>query len=812
MFNIYPFLYPANKVEYIQVRIMNKKTLAKLEYNKIIEQLIEHASSFSGKELCRRLKPMTDISAIRSAQDETAAAFTRIVKKGRPSFSGCNPVNDSIRRLEIGGVLGSGELLRICKLLETAGRARAYGRHDNADEMEDCLDGYFEQLNPVTILVNEIRRCVIDEDEISDDASPGLKHVRRAMNQINDKVHATLSNMVNGSLRTYLQDPIITMRGDRYCIPVKAEYRSQVSGMIHDQSATGSTLFIEPMAVVKLNNDLKELYGQEQEEIQKVLARLSADAAEYTTEIHTCYTILRQLDFIFAKGALALDMNASQPIFNTEGKIHIREGRHPLLDKKNVVPITLTLGDTFDLLIVTGPNTGGKTVSLKTVGLFTLMGQAGLHIPALDRSELAVFHDVYADIGDEQSIEQSLSTFSSHMTNIVSFLKQVDEHSLVLFDELGAGTDPTEGAALATSILNHLHSRGIRTMATTHYSELKVYALSTPGVENASCEFDVETLRPTYRLLIGIPGKSNAFAIASRLGIPDYIIEDAKTHLTEQDESFEDILTNLETSRKTLDKERETIAAYKREIERLKMETSQKQEKLEAQRDRILREANEKAHAILEDAKETADETMRNFHKFGKANISAAEMEKERERLRKKMAKTRSGMTPEPAKPKKQYKPSDFKLGESVKVLSMNLIGSVVSLPDAKGNLDVQMGILRSKVNISDLEIIDEKPNYLQKTAKRTGKGKIKMNKSLTVATEINLLGKTVDEAVAELDKYLDDASLAHLSSVRIVHGKGTGALRQGIHKYLKRQKHVKSFRLGAFGEGDAGVTIAELR
>lgn len=791
---------------------MNKKTLAKLEYNKIIEQLIEHASSFSGKELCRRLKPMTDISAIRSAQDETAAAFTRIVKKGRPSFSGCNPVNDSIRRLEIGGVLGSGELLRICKLLETAGRARAYGRHDNADEMEDCLDGYFEQLNPVTILVNEIRRCVIDEDEISDDASPGLKHVRRAMNQINDKVHATLSNMVNGSLRTYLQDPIITMRGDRYCIPVKAEYRSQVSGMIHDQSATGSTLFIEPMAVVKLNNDLKELYGQEQEEIQKVLARLSADAAEYTTEIHTCYTILRQLDFIFAKGALALDMNASQPIFNTEGRIHIREGRHPLLDKKNVVPITLTLGDTFDLLIVTGPNTGGKTVSLKTVGLFTLMGQAGLHIPALDRSELAVFHDVYADIGDEQSIEQSLSTFSSHMTNIVSFLKQVDEHSLVLFDELGAGTDPTEGAALATSILNHLHSHGIRTMATTHYSELKVYALSTPGVENASCEFDVETLRPTYRLLIGIPGKSNAFAIASRLGIPDYIIEDAKTHLTEQDESFEDILTNLETSRKTLDKERETIAAYKREIERLKMETSQKQERLEAQRDRILREANEKAHAILEDAKETADETMRNFHKFGKANISAAEMEKERERLRKKMAKTRSGMTPEPAKPKKQYKPSDFKLGESVKVLSMNLTGSVVSLPDAKGNLDVQMGILRSKVNISDLEIIDEKPNYLQKTAKRTGKGKIKMNKSLTVATEINLLGKTVDEAVAELDKYLDDASLAHLSSVRIVHGKGTGALRQGIHKYLKRQKHVKSFRLGAFGEGDAGVTIAELR
>lgn len=791
---------------------MNKKTLAKLEYNKIIELLTDHASSFSGKELCRRLKPMTSLSDIQIAQEETGAAFTRIVKKGRPSFGGCNPVNDSLRRLEIGGSLGSGELLRICKLLETAGRAKAYGRHDNADDTEDCLDSYFAQLNPVSILTTEIRRCIIEEDEISDEASPALKHIRRQMAQINDKVHATLSGMVNGSLRTYLQDPIITMRRDRYCIPVKAEYRSQVPGMIHDQSSTGSTLFIEPMAVVKLNNDLKELYGKEQEEIQVILARLSADAAEYISDIQTDYTVLRTLDFIFAKGSLAIDMNASLPLFNTEGRIHIREGRHPLLDKRSVVPITLTLGDTFDLLIVTGPNTGGKTVSLKTVGLFTLMGQAGLHIPALDRSELAVFTEVYADIGDEQSIEQSLSTFSSHMTNIVSFLKKVDDQSLVLFDELGAGTDPTEGAALAISILNHLHMRGIRTMATTHYSELKVYALSTPGVENASCEFDVETLRPTYHLLIGIPGKSNAFAIAGKLGLPNFIIEDAKTRLTEQDESFEDILTDLETSRRTIEKEQETIASYKREIERLKQETQKKQEKLEEQRDRILREANEKAHAILAEAKETADETMRNFHKFGKANISAAEMERERERIRKKMESTRSGMMKEPAKPKKEYKPSDFKLGESVKVLSMNINGTVASLPDNKGNLTVQMGILRSQVNISDLEIIDETPAYLKKTTRAGGKGKIKMSKSLSVSTEINLLGKTVDEAVAELDKYLDDASLAHLSSVRIVHGKGTGALRKGIHQYLRRQKHVRSFRLGEFGEGDAGVTIAELK
>lgn len=791
---------------------MNKKTLIKLEYNKITELLTEQASSFSGKERCRRLKPMTSLPEIQSAQEQTAAAFARIVKKGRLSFSGCNPVSDSLKRLEVGAALGSGELLRICKLLETAGRAKAYGRHENTNDQEDCLDAFFQQLEPITLLTTEIRRCIVEEDEISDDASSTLKHIRRSMGQINDKVHSTLSSMVNGSLRTYLQDPIITMRGDRYCIPVKAEYRSQVSGLIHDQSSTGSTLFIEPMAVVKLNNDLKELYGKEQEEIQIILARLSNDVSEYIEAIWTDYSVLSELDFIFARGSLALDMNASMPVFNTEGRIHIREGRHPLLDKKKVVPITIMLGDEFDLLIVTGPNTGGKTVTLKTVGLFTLMGQAGLHIPALDRSELAVFDNVYADIGDEQSIEQSLSTFSSHMTNIVSFLKHVDEHSLVLFDELGAGTDPTEGAALAIAILNHLHQRGIRTMATTHYSELKVYALSTPGVENACCEFDLETLHPTYRLLIGIPGKSNAFAIAGKLGLPGYIIDEAKTHLTEQDESFEDLLTDLETSKRTIQKEQDEIAAYKRELERLKTETKKKQQKLEEQKERIIREANEKAHAILADAKETADETIRNFHKFGKANISAAEMEKERERLRKKMAATSSDTKLETRKPKKQHKSSDFKLGESVKVLSMNLNGTVTSLPDSKGNVTVQMGILRSQVNISDLEIIEETPSYSAKQMHKTSKGKMKMGKSLSVSTEINLLGKTVDEAIAELDKYLDDATLAHLSSVRVVHGKGTGALRSGIHTYLRRQKHVKSFRLGTFGEGDAGVTIVELK
>lgn len=790
---------------------MNNKTLIKLEFDKIISMLENEASSFRGKQLCRRLKPVTDLTKIDLLQEQTAAAFTRIIKKGRISFGDAAPVEESLKRLEIGGALNTAELLRICRLLSNTARAKSYGRHDTQEDLADCLDIYFDGLEPLTPLSNEIERCIISEDEISDDASSALKHIRRSINNLNDRVHTTLSGLVNGSLRTYLQDALITMRGDRYCIPVKAKYRSQVQGLIHDQSASGSTLFIEPMAIVKLNNDLKELYVQEQDEIRKILASLSEEAAQYIEEIRTDYRSLTDLDFIFARGALALTMRASRPILNEEGRIRIREGRHPLLDQKKVVPITVSLGDEFSLLIITGPNTGGKTVSLKTVGLLTLMGQAGLHIPAGDRSEIAVFRQVYADIGDEQSIEQSLSTFSSHMTNIVSFLKKVDDRSLVLFDELGAGTDPTEGAALAIAILSHLHKRNIRTMATTHYSELKIYALSTPGVENACCEFDVESLRPTYRLLIGIPGKSNAFAISGKLGLPGYIIDDAKKRLSEQDVSFEDLLSDLEASRRTIEKEQAEIAAYKKEAETLKRQAVQKQEKLEEQRDRIIREANEKANAILREAKEVADETIRNFHKFGKENISAAEMEKERERLRKKIKDTSASASLKTNKPKKTYKPSDFKLGESVKVLSMNLTGTIGSLPDARGNVTVQMGILRSQVNISDLEIIEEVLPYAPKRMNRTAKSKIKMSKSLSVSPEINLLGKTVDEAVAELDKYLDDALLSHLNSVRVVHGKGTGALRKGIHEYLRRQKHVKSYRLAEFGEGDAGVTIVEL-
>ena len=791
---------------------MNQKTLTKLEYDKITALLEEQASSFRGRQLCRRLKPMTDVERIDEAQEQTAAAFTRLIKKGRISFGDAAPVEESMKRLEIGAALGSGELLRICKLLQNAGRAKAYGRHDTQEESADCLDAYFEQLEPLTTLSNEIDRCILSEEEISDDASPALKRIRRSMDSINEKVHTTLNGLVNGSMRAYLQDPIITMRGDRYCIPVKAEYRNQVSGMIHDQSATGSTLFMEPMAVVKLNNDLKELYAKEQEEIQVILARLSEETAGYIEEIRTDYRCLTDLDFIFARGQLAMSMNGSRPILNKEGRIHIRNGRHPLLDARKVVPITVTLGQDFSLLIITGPNTGGKTVSLKTVGLFTLMGQAGLHIPASDRSELAVFHQIYADIGDEQSIEQSLSTFSSHMTNIVSFLKDVDEKSLVLFDELGAGTDPVEGAALAIAILSYLHDRDIRAMATTHYSELKVFALSTPGVENACCEFDVESLRPTYHLLIGIPGKSNAFAISGKLGLPEHIIEDAKMRLSEQDISFEDLLTDLEASKRTIEKEQDEIQAYRREMERMKAQLRQKEERLEEQREKILKEANDKANAILREAKEVADETIKNFHRFGKENISAAEMERERERLRKKIKDTSSAPSLKSQKPKKEHKASDFKLGESVRVLSMNLTGTIHSLPDARGNVTVQMGILSSQVHISDLEIIEEQNPFSGSRKKHTGGGRIKMGKSLSVSPEINLLGRTVDEAVSELDKYLDDAILSHLNTVRVVHGKGTGALRKGIHEFLRRQKHVKSYHLAEYGEGDAGVTIVELK
>ena len=797
---------------------MNKKSLKTLEYTKIIELLTGFACCPGAKQLCRELLPMTDKAAIEKEQRETTAALIRIFKHGSISFNGVADVRASLKRLEIGSTLGQEELLHVCTLLENTNRVKQYSRNeDNSDSSTtDEIDWYFKGLEPLTPLSMEIRRCIISEDEIADDASSELKSIRRNMRGINERIHAQLTSMTsNTTTRSYLQDAVITQRNGRYCLPVKAEHRSHVAGMVHDQSSSGSTFFIEPMAVVNLNNELRELSLKEREEIARILATLSAQVAEHIPEILENYKLMTKLDFIFAKALFSKSYKGSEPEFNTDGIIHIKEGRHPLLDKHKVVPITIRLGDEFHLLVVTGPNTGGKTVSLKTTGLFSLMGQAGLHIPALEHSKLTVFDEIFADIGDEQSIEQSLSTFSAHMTNIVTILENVTPNSLVLFDELGAGTDPTEGAALATSILSYLHRRNIRTMATTHYSELKVYALSTQGVENACCEFDVETLRPTYRLLIGIPGKSNAFAISLKLGLPEYIIADAKERISEETECFEDLLADLESSRKTIEKEQEEIKAYKEEVKILKEKLERKSDHIDKRREDILREANEKARDILNDAKAYADQTMKEFRKFYEESGTSREMEKKRQAAKKKLDAVNGKLAmKQTAKPSKKHTPADFKVGTTVKVLSMGLEGTVSTTPNAKGDLYVQMGILRSQVNIKDLEILaaPKQQTTSSHNSNRTNTGRIKMSKSASISTEINLIGRTTDEAIALLDKYLDDAYLARIPSVRVVHGKGTGALRAAVHKHLRRMKYVDSFRLGEFGEGDAGVTIVTFK
>ncbi len=791
---------------------MNEKVLQTLEYTKVMEALTEKATSDPGREMCRKLVPMTDLNQIELAQTQTADALSMLFQKGSTSFGGNKNIGMALRSLEIGSTLSAVELLKIAGLLDNVNRIKSYGKSQKADEKTTSLTEYFTALEPLTFLSAEIRRCILSEEEIADDASTNLKHIRRSIGLTGEKIHSQLTSMVNGSYRSYLQDAVITMRGNRYCIPVKAEYKGQVPGMVHDQSSTGSTFFIEPAAIVELNNRLKELSIQEQEEIETILATLSESTGEHTDALRENQRIMTFLDFTFAKASLALMQNATRPLFGSERCIHIRKGRHPLLPADKVVPIDVSLGKDFDQLIVTGPNTGGKTVSLKTVGLFTLLGQAGLHIPALDRSELSVFTEVFADIGDEQSIEQSLSTFSSHMTRIVSILKNADENSLCLFDELCAGTDPTEGAALAIAILDYLHSKGIRTMATTHYSELKVYALTTDFVENACCEFCVETLSPTYRLLIGIPGKSNAFAISKKLGLPDSIIDAAGRQLSSEEKSFEDMLSDLEASRVTIEKERLEIASYKEEIEHLKKRLQEKNEKIDHAKERILREANEQARNILKEAKDVADETIRIFQKAG-PGASLKDLEKSRESIRGKIndKNEKLALKSSPSPQNRKLTPDQIKKGDSVKILSMGLKGTVSSLPDHKGNLFVQCGIIRSQVHISDLILIDnDAPSGVSMKQSKTSH--IKMSKSLQVSSEINLLGKTVDEALAELDKYLDDAYLAHLTTVRVVHGKGTGTLRSAVQSHLKRIKYVKSFRLGEYGEGDAGVTIVTFK
>lgn len=789
---------------------MNNKALKTLEYNKITDRLASHASSEPGIKLCRELQPMMDMDEINSALKQTSDAVSRIFRHGSISFAGLKDIRPLTKALEVGSALGMSELLDICSLLKVAAGARRYGVSE--DEAADSLSGLFNVIYDISDVRREIERCILSEDEIADDASAELKNIRRQMRICTERIRTELNSMLNGSDRTYLQEAVITTRGGRYCIPVKAEYKSQVPGMVHDQSKAGSTFFIEPMSVVRLNNEIREYEVKESEEIAKILASLSAMAGNYTAELDADYDILSQLDFIFAKAKLSFEYKGSEPIMNTRGYINIRKGRHPLIDSHKVVPIDVSIGDEYSELIITGPNTGGKTVTLKTIGLFSLLGQSGLHIPAADNSELTVFNDIFADIGDEQSIEQSLSTFSSHMKNIIEILAKADSNSLVLFDELCAGTDPTEGAALAISILTSLHKLRVTTVATTHYSELKIFALSTEGVQNACCEFDVATLAPTYRLLIGIPGKSNAFAISGKLGLPQYIIDDAKESLASEDVAFEDVISDLEKSRVTIEREKLELEEYKKEVEDLKNQLKAKNERLDERSDNILQKAREEASAILREAKETADDAIRKLNKANAAGMSVAELEKQRQRIKDNINEVDKGRVIKSQAPARQHKASDFHIGDRVHVASLNLDGTVHTLPNQKGELNVTIGIMNYNVNMSDLTIIEEASEMRKLKQKSSGIGKLKMSKTASISPEINLIGMTSDEAIMTLDKYLDDAFLSHISPVRIVHGKGSGVLRNAVHNYLKRQKHVKSFRLGSFGEGDYGVTIVEFK
>lgn len=789
---------------------MNNKALKTLEYNKITDRLASHASSEPGIKLCRELLPMMDMDEINSALKQTSDAVSRIFRHGSISFAGLKDIRPLTKALEVGSALGMSELLDICSLLKVAAGARRYGVSE--DEAADSLSGLFNVIYDIVDVRREIERCILSEDEIADDASAELKNIRRQMRICTERIRTELNSMLNGSDRTYLQEAVITTRGGRYCIPVKAEYKSQVPGMVHDQSKAGSTFFIEPMSVVRLNNEIREYEVKESEEIAKILASLSAMAGNYTAELDADYDILSQLDFIFAKAKLSFEYKGSEPIMNTRGYINIRKGRHPLIDSHKVVPIDVSIGDEYSELIITGPNTGGKTVTLKTIGLFSLLGQSGLHIPAADNSELTVFNDIFADIGDEQSIEQSLSTFSSHMKNIIEILAKADSNSLVLFDELCAGTDPTEGAALAISILTSLHKLRVTTVATTHYSELKIFALSTEGVQNACCEFDVATLAPTYRLLIGIPGKSNAFAISGKLGLPQYIIDAAKESLASEDVAFEDVISDLEKSRVTIEREKLELEEYKKEVEDLKNQLKAKNERLDERSDNILQKAREEASAILREAKETADDAIRKLNKANAAGMSVTELEKQRQRIKDNINKVDKGRVLKSQAPARQHKASDFHIGDRVHVASLNLDGTVHTLPNQKGELNVTIGIMNYNVNMSDLTIIEEASEMRKLKQKSSGIGKLKMSKTASISPEINLIGMTSDEAIMTLDKYLDDAFLSHISPVRIVHGKGSGILRNAVHNYLKRQKHVKSFRLGSFGEGDYGVTIVEFK
>lgn len=805
---------------------MNPKVFHTLEFDKIIARLTTLAGTDRGRSYCEKLTPVTNLEKIRERQTETEDALRRIRQRGSLSFSGVPDITALKKRLSIGGGLNAAELLSIGSLLSVAKSASRYGATD--ETARDSLSSYFEALAPVPELAHSISAAIVDENTISDNASPALRSIRRSLSGLDERIRSEMNRMLSGSVRDYLQDAIITVRDNRYCLPVRAEYKSQVPGVVHDQSSSGQTLFIEPMAAVNLNNERRELELQEKQEIQKILDALSEQAFAHLTEIDTDFRMLSELDFIFAKGMLAEEMDAISPDLNEEGIIDLKRARHPLLDKEKVVPIDLELGLHFQQLIVTGPNTGGKTVSLKTCGLLTLMAQAGLHIPAAPGSRISVFHNVYADIGDEQSIEQSLSTFSSHMTNIIGILRSVEQSpntALVLFDELCAGTDPAEGAALATAILNELHTEGVITMATTHYSELKEYALSTDGVENGACEFSVETLSPTYRLLIGVPGKSNAFAISRKLGLPDDIIQDARNRMSSHAQTFEDLLTDLEERRRAMEAKESSFASDREALDRRLEKLKADEEKVANEKAKAIQEASREAASILKSAKKEADETIRRFRKASSSSSDMKELEKERTEIGQKLKKAEEKSS---ARPMTKHVSSthgavnvkNLHVGDRVRILPMNMNGTIHTLPNKKGELEVQAGIIRSKVKLSDIELLGEETSAERfrrqmKEKRQTSERQVSASsfgKSLTISPEIRLLGMTVDEALSALDKYIDDAYLSHLKEVRIVHGKGTGALRKAVQEYLNGNMYVKDYHQAAYGEGDAGVTIARLQ
>ncbi|WP_129600548.1 endonuclease MutS2 [Anaerophilus nitritogenes] len=788
---------------------MNERTLRVLEFEKIKNMLLKHTESSLGKELAKEIIPSTKYEEVVEYQRQTHEATSLILQRGSISLGGVRDLSYYMKRAEIGSFLEPSQLLEVSDTLRAARRIKSFMKEVNEGEDKfPILRGYIRNLFTFKSIEDRINECIVGESEISDHASPILRSIRRSIENKNVAIRSKLNGIISSSQnQKFLQDAIITIRQDRYVVPVKQEYRGNIKGLVHDQSSSGATLFIEPMAIVELNNELKELKLKEKTEIERILKELTDLIGEKSEEIKSNQIILAILDFIFAKGKLAVAMNAVEPNMNQNGFVKIKKGRHPLLDKDQVVPTDIWIGKDFNTLVITGPNTGGKTVTLKTVGLLIIMAQCGLHVPTDYGTELSVFDQIFADIGDEQSIEQSLSTFSSHMTNIVEILKDTKDKSLILLDELGAGTDPTEGAALAISILEHLANNGAKVIATTHYTELKEYALTTKKVENASVEFNVETLSPTYRLLIGVPGKSNAFEISKRLGLDEKIIERSRGLISKEDIEFEDLLTTIEKDRRMAEEERDEAVKLKLMIEKQKKEYEQKYERLMEQKEKIIREAKEEARKLLREAKEESDEIIKSLQqlKNEEDKIRNKKIEESRKKLRDKIEDMQDGIGLGITNTKP---PKNLKAGDNVFLLNLNQKGIVIEKPDDRGEVLIQVGIMKVNVNIKSLRLDQEETQKYSKT----GAGKIMKQKTQSVKSSIDLRGQTLEEAYMDTDKYLDDAYIAGLSEVTIIHGKGTGVLREGIKKMLRGHKHVRTFRDGAYGEGGTGVTIVELK